>query len=110
MKINQRQIEKMAKKMGIQTVPIDAEEVIIRGPGKDIVISNPQVSRVNMMGQDTFQISGDVTERSKEKFTEDDLKMVVEKTSCTEEEAKTALEETNGDLAEAIMKVTESKS
>jgi len=105
MKINQRQIERMAKKMGIQTVNIDASEVIIRGPDKDIVINNPQVSRVNMMGQDTFQVSGEVTEKSHESYTAEDVDMVKTQTGCTEEQAIDALNETNGDLAAAILKI-----
>ena len=104
MKINQRQIEKAMKRMGIQPQEIVAEEVIIRTAEKEIVISNPQVARVNMMGQDTFQVSGDVSEHSKEKFSEDDVKMVAEQSSASEEEAKQALEET-GDIAEAILKL-----
>ena len=45
MKINPKQLEKMAKRMGIQSTQIDAEEVIIKTPNKDIVIRNPQVAR-----------------------------------------------------------------
>ena len=78
-------------------------------PGEgDIVISNPQVARVNMMGQDSFQISGDVSERSREKFSREDIEIVMEKTGASEKEAKDALEET-GDIAEAILKLKESR-
>jgi len=108
MKINPKQIEKMARKMGIEAKPIDATEVIIKTPGKEIVISNPQVSRVNMMGQDTWQVSGDVSERESapaEKFTDDDVKMVVQQTGASDDEARSALEETNGDIAEAILRL-----
>ncbi len=44
MKINPKQLEKMARKMGIQTQEIPAEEVIIKMKDKELVISNPQVS------------------------------------------------------------------
>lgn len=104
MKINPRQVEKMMKRMGIQSVEIDAEEVVIRTSGKDIVIKNPHVSRVNAMGQDTFQISGDIEERSKEGFSSEDVETVMSQTGVSEEEAKAALKETN-DLAEAIMRL-----
>ena len=104
MKINPRQLEKMAKRMGIQTQPIEAEEVIIRTPEKEIVISNPQVSRVNMMGQDTFQVSGDISERSVEKFSKEDIEIIKQQTGASEEEARAALEET-GDMADAILKL-----
>ena len=106
MKINPKELEKMAKRMGIHTEPIDAEEVVIKTPDKDIIISNPQVARVNMMGQDTFQISGDVSEQSHSKFSKEDIKLVMEKTGASEDEAKEALEET-GDIAEAILMLSE---
>ena len=107
MKINPKQLEKMAKKMGIETKPIDATEVIIRTPDREIVISNPQVSRVNMMGQDSFQITGDVSERSPnaEKFTDDDVKMVAAQAGISEDDARAALEENGGDIAQAILRL-----
>jgi nascent polypeptide-associated complex subunit alpha len=92
------------KKMGMQASQIDAEEVVIKTPEKDIVISQPQVTKINMMGQETYQVVGEAVEREREKFTDDDVKMVVEQTGVSEEEAGKALEET-GDLAEAILKL-----
>jgi nascent polypeptide-associated complex subunit alpha len=103
MKLNPKQIEKAMKRMGIQAVEIDAEEVIIRTASKDIVITNPSVSRVNMMGQDTFQVSGEVSESGKG-VSEEDVQMVASKTGASEEEARVALSET-GDIAEAILKL-----
>jgi nascent polypeptide-associated complex subunit alpha len=105
MKINPKQLEKMAKRMGIETTNIDAREVIIRTFEKDIIISSPQVARVNMMGQDTWQISGDVTERSSQPFTDDDVKIVTQQAGCSEDDARSALEETGGDIAQAILKL-----
>lgn len=105
MKINPKQLEKMAKRMGIETHSIEASEVIIRTPDKDIIISSPHVARVNMMGQDTWQISGDVGEMPNEKFTEDDVKMVAEQSGASEGDARSALEETGGDIVQAILKL-----
>ncbi len=104
MKINQRQLEKAMKKMGMQTETLDAEEVIIKTPEKDIVISNPQVARVSVMGQMTYQITGDAEERSRSGFTEEDVSLVMEKTGADRETAKKALEE-EGDIASAILKL-----
>ena len=104
MKINPKQMEKMMKQMGIQTVEIPATEVIIKTHEKELIISNPQVSKVTMGGQETFQIVGEVSEKSQEKFSNEDIKMIVEQTGCSEEEAADALEET-GDIAEAILKL-----
>ena len=108
MKINPKQLEKMAKRMGIQSTQIDAEEVIIRTSDTNIVIRNPSVARVNMMGQDTFQVSGDVEEQEREEFSDDDVEMVSEKAGVSEEEARAALHRFGG-IAEAIIGLSEEK-
>ncbi len=104
MKINPKQIEQAMKKMGIKQEEIPADEVVIKSGDKELVISNPQVMRVNMMGQESFQITGEVSERSTERFSHDDIKLIMEQTGSTEEQAKAALEET-GDIASAILKL-----
>jgi nascent polypeptide-associated complex subunit alpha len=48
--VNPRQAAKMMKRMGIQQQEIEATEVIIKTPEKTIIITNPSVSKVNMMG------------------------------------------------------------
>lgn len=104
--VNPRQMRMAMQKMGIQQEELDAEEVIIRLKDKEIVISNPQVARVNMMGQKTYQVSGEESERSLSsapEISEDDVKTVAEQAGVSEDEAKQAIEEHNGDLAEAIM-------
>ena len=99
-----KQMEKMMKQMGIKSESVEADEVIIRQADKEIVISNPQITKINMKGADSFQIAGEVSERPKEKFSDEDIKMIVDSTGKTEDEAKQALNET-GDIAEAIMKL-----
>lgn len=105
MNINPKQIEKAMKRMGMQAVPIEAEEVIIKTPDKDIVISNPQVTSINMMGQQTYQIVGEAEEKPHGRFKDEDVQMVMEKAGVNEKEAKKALEE-EGDIAAAILKLT----
>ncbi len=48
--MNPRQMQQMMRKMGIQQQEIDATEVIIKTADKEIVITEPNVSKVNMMG------------------------------------------------------------
>ncbi|MCK4589296.1 MAG: nascent polypeptide-associated complex protein [Nanoarchaeota archaeon] len=106
--MNPRKMQQMMKKMGMQQQEIPAIEVIIKTEDKEIVITEPSVSKVNMMGQETFQISGQIHEReisSEPNISEDDVKTVMEQAECSEDEAKQALEETSGDLAEAILKL-----
>ena len=110
--INPRQMQQMMKKMGIQQEDIDAEEVIIKCSDKKIVIKNPSVQKVNMMGQKNYQISGDEHIESLDSALEisaEDIKTVMEQTKCSEEDAKQALEDTEGNIAEAILLLTAEK-
>ncbi len=106
--MNPRKMAQAMKKMGIQQVEIDAQEVIIKCADKEIVINSPQVSKVNMMGQETYQVVGQAEERallSDPDINEEDVKTVVEQTGKSEDDARAAIEEAKGDLAEAIMKL-----
>ena len=107
--MNPKKVAQMMKQMGIQQQEVEATEVIIRTEDKELVISNPSVQKVNMMGQINFQVSGEVEERSLEtapEINEDDVKTVMEQTGKSEEECKIAIEDAEGNLAEAIMKLT----
>jgi len=100
------------KKMGVQQEDLEAKEVIIKLGDRELVFSNPSVAKVNMMGQESFQITGEYEERSLDsessfEISEEDIKTVMEQADVSEEEAKNALEETNGDIAEAILKLKE---
>lgn len=107
-KIDPRQIAQMMKRMGIQQQEIDATEVIIKCPDKDIIITEPNVSKINAMGQESFQISGNVSEREKEaEITEDDVKTVAEQANVDEEKAREALKNSKGDIAKAIIELQE---
>ena len=106
--MNPRDVQKAMKRLGIKQEEIDAELVIIKTSGKDFIIKNPHVSKVNMMGQETFQVSGDIEEvekNDKPEINEDDITTVMEQTNCTKEDALVALEECSGNLAEAILKL-----
>ena len=96
--------------MGIQPNEIDAKEVrIVLNNGKEILITNTNVMKVNMMGQETYQITGDsqeVESEPEEIFDEEDIEMIMDQTGCSREEAKEALEETE-DIAEAIVKLSD---
>ncbi len=109
--INPRMMKQAMKKMGMKQEEIEASEVIIRTPDKEIVFSEPQVSKLNMMGQDTWQIIGEAEERaidSSPEISEDDIATVVEQTGVTEEKAKEAVQKHDGDLAAAIMELNNS--
>jgi len=104
MKMNQRDLMNAMKRFGITQQEIEAEEVLIKCAEKEIIITNPSVIKVNLMGEDTFQITGNIIERKKTyEPEENDIKIVVEKTGVSRERAVDALKENNGDLASAIL-------
>jgi len=108
--MNPRDMQKAMKKLGMKQEEIDAQEVIIKTAEKEIVIQNPQVSKINMMGQETFQVVGQPIERelsSTPDINQDDVNTVMEQTGSTEEQAKEAIEKNDGDLAKAIMELKE---
>lgn len=105
MNINPKQIQGMMKKMGIQQAPIDAKRVIFECDGYNLVIEDPSVMKVNMQGQETYQVNGEAVEESLESFSQEDVDMVMEKTSKGEEEVREILEKTDGDIASAIMEL-----
>jgi nascent polypeptide-associated complex subunit alpha len=110
--VNARQMQQMMKKMGIQQEDIDAEEVIIKCSDKTIIIKNPSVQKVNMMGQKNYQISGEEhieNADSAPEISDDDIKTVMDQTNSSEDEARHALEDTEGNIAEAILLLTAEK-
>jgi nascent polypeptide-associated complex subunit alpha len=107
--VNPRQMQQMMRRMGISQVEVDATEVIIKTKDKIFTFNNPQVSKVNMMGQMTYQVVGNPVEESinsAPEITEEDIATVVEKTGKSKEEAIKAIADASGDLAEAIMKLS----
>ena len=115
--MNPRKMNQMMKRMGIAQTEIPATEVIIKQNDKEIVIANPQVSLVKMMGQDTYQIVGSAEERaisstpesSTPEINEDDISTVTEQTGATKELAQETIEKHHGDLAAAILELSENK-
>jgi len=108
--MNPRKMQQMMKQLGIQQVDIPASEVIIRTVDKDIIITNPSVAKVNMMGQETFQISGEISEQARNTtpdISDEDIKTVMEQTGVDKITAKKAIETAHGDLAEAILSLKE---
>jgi nascent polypeptide-associated complex subunit alpha len=102
-----KKMQQMMRQMGINSEDLDAKSVIIETGDGRLVIDKPQVVRITMQGQVSFQISGDV--RKESSITADDVKMVAEQAGVSEEEARSALEGSGGDIAEAIMKLKEGK-
>lgn len=111
MNMNSKQMQKAMKKMGMEQESIEAEQVVIRLAEGDMIFNNPDVAQVNMMGQDTFQITGDFDFKERDvsvSIEEEDIKTVIEQSNSSREEAIEAIKQANGDLAEAIMSLSSS--
>lgn len=102
-RINPKQLDKLMKQMGMKTENIDALEVVIRTKDKEIVVSNPVVQKINMMGQESIQIQGDIVERELKEYNEDDIKLVMDQTGVDKDKAIELLEKSDGDIAQAIL-------
>lgn len=104
--MNPSKIQGMMKKMGISQTPLRVDRVIFERAEGNLVIENPDVLKVMMQGQETYQVTGEAVEMEEEEtesFTEEDVLIVSQKSGKSEEEARFALQESGGDIAEAIM-------
>lgn len=103
--MNPAKMKQMMKQMGIDVKELkDVQEVIIKTADFNIIIENANVSIMKVQGSETYQIVGDAKEVPKElEIPADDIKLVMEQTGVSEEEARKALTSSNGDLAEAIV-------
>ncbi len=99
----------------------DVEEVIIRFADKETVIYNPSVRKAfipGMMDSDTWQVVGPGIDRPRGSesgatagvnINEADVELVMAQTGASEEAVRKVLEEENGDLAGAIVKLKTKK-
>ncbi|OYT29657.1 nascent polypeptide-associated complex protein [Thermoplasmatales archaeon ex4572_165] len=107
--MNPKQMNQMMRKLGINVKDVkNVEKVIIQTDTKEYVFSDAEVTIMNAQGQKTFQIVGNpVINSRKEEIPNDDINLIVDQTGKTFEEAKEALEKTQGDIAEAILLLTQ---
>ncbi|MBS7643571.1 nascent polypeptide-associated complex protein [Candidatus Bathyarchaeota archaeon] len=102
--------DRMMKQMGVrlQDVP-NVLQVIIKTAEKEIILENPSVTVFEVQGQKIFQLTGqNIAERAivmerKIAIRDEDVQLVASQTGKPLEEARKALEETEGDLARAIL-------
>ena len=108
--MNPRDVAQAMKRLGIKQEELEAHQVIIKLADKELVFSDPQVVKVDAMGQINFQISGAYEERAKElPITEDDVKTVMDQAKVDRERAMAAVKKHSGDLAAAILELSETE-
>ena len=107
-RINPRQMNQMMKRLGINVKEIEnVKKVVIQTDKKEYIFDDAEVTIMDAQGQKTYQISGRPKILDlKDEINKEDIDLIIEQTGKTIEEAKKALEETNGDIAEAIIKLT----
>src|SRR3989344_747347 len=101
-----RMMRQAMKRMGISQEELPATEVIIRMPDKEIIITEPSVLKVNMAGQESFQVSGNIHSRERTSDVEisaEDIKTVQEQAKVSKSAAENALKNAKGDIAQAIL-------
>ncbi|MBE18437.1 MAG: nascent polypeptide-associated complex protein [Thaumarchaeota archaeon] len=107
--MDNRQTRRMLEKMGMNLEELpNVEEVIIKTKERDLIIKEPQVSQIKSKAMNMFQIIGNDTEEIEKEipsYKEEDILLVSQQANVSPEEAQKALEETNGDLAQAILKL-----
>jgi nascent polypeptide-associated complex subunit alpha len=110
-RVSPREAKRMMQRMGLNMGEMpDVQEVVFKTSKKEIVVENPQVAVLDLHGQKIFQVTGErITERAVEMeaaeitIPEEDVRLVADQTGKSMEEAKRALEESEGDLAKAIL-------
>lgn len=110
-RMDPRAMRRLMNRMGLKLEEFgDCTEVIFRmASGKELVIQDPQVTRMKTGGQDVFQVVGALTERTTESREEgtgipsEDVQLVAEQVGVSLDEARAALVESKGDLAQAIL-------
>jgi nascent polypeptide-associated complex subunit alpha len=104
-----RDAMRMMQKMGMKVDEVaNVSQVIIKTDSKDIVIDAPNVTLVTIQGQAMYQIAGgQISETTPQPATptiqEEDVQLVAQQTGRPVEEARKALLEAGGDLAQAII-------
>ena len=116
-------MERQMRRMGVDFQQLeDVSEVIIRMPDKELVIPQAQVLVMQGQGDDIYQIMGQSEERSLTvsteleegvpptpvySFTDEDVQLVASQANVSEDEAREALQNAEGNLAKAIIVLTE---
>ena len=113
-RINPREARRMMQRMGLNMGAMpDVEQVIFKTSSKEIIVENPEVAVMEMQGQKIFQVTGEkIVEKTVEKavkIPEEDVQLVATQARVSPEQARAALEQTKGDLAQAILLLSQTK-
>jgi nascent polypeptide-associated complex subunit alpha len=121
--INPKQMEKMMRQMGVKVDEISGvDKVVIFTKDGEIVINGPEVTKTKIMGQIMYQVVGEGVLESRIEapdvegtpkteagptISDEDVELVAAQANTTKEKAREALVEAGGDIAEAIIALTQ---
>jgi nascent polypeptide-associated complex subunit alpha len=106
----------MMQQMGMKMDEMgDIKRVILQGDTREILIEGPAVTSMNVQGQKMYNIVGgrettrkgkeapEVIEKANLVIPEEDIVLVAQQANVSTEKARIALEQSGGDLAQAIL-------
>ena len=106
--IDPKKMQAMMKQMGIKQDEIEASRVVIEKiDGSKTVIENPSVTKINMKGQESWQITGEAREEGNEGVNEEDIRLIMEKTGKDYDKCKDSLSRNEGDIAQCILELSD---
>jgi nascent polypeptide-associated complex subunit alpha len=105
-----RDMRRMMDKMGLDMTEIpNVQEVIIKTDKKEIIIAKPAVTEMKAKDNSIFQVIADSYEEKELEnpiFSDQDIELVSQQAGVDKEQAINALNESEGDLARAILLLT----
>ena len=112
-RVNPREANRMMQRMGMQVKQVDdVTRVIIESASKRIIIDDPEVAIVTVQGQTVYQVGGGTAreEGPAGVSTQEDANLVASQAGVSSEEAAKALQQSGGDLAQAIIILKQKKA
>ena len=116
--LDPRKMKQMMEQMGVDMEELDATRVVIETDDADLVFEDVDVNKIDARGQETYQVVGSPEEREAGSASgaadadgdadesagipDDDVEIVSMRTGASEDAAREALEENDGDLAAAV--------
>src|SRR3989338_3506387 len=107
-----KQMKQLMRQFGIKSEDLAAKKVIFELEGKKLIVEKPSVTVMEIQGKKTYTVMGEAKEEALTgadapgpEIPDGDIEMVAQQANATKENARKALEETKGDIAEAIEKL-----
>lgn len=106
--MNPKKMKQMMKQLGMKMDTIeDVERVVVYTPRGNYIFEPAEVVATTMQGVTTYQLNGEPRfEAAELEIPEEDVKLVMEQAGVSRDVAYTALKDAQGDIADAILKLT----